>query len=54
MYQKHIKDFKDAIPLDAYTKYTTWRPIKFNASCPYPSIIIEAENDCSCHADDGV
>jgi hypothetical protein len=49
------QDFKDAIPLDTlYTKYTTWRPIKFNASYQYSFNNNRGANDCSCHADDGV
>lgn len=43
-----LDDFKNAIPLDTlYTKYTTWRPIKVNASFQY-SFGKELENDCNC------
>lgn len=43
-------DFNDAIKLDTlHNKYTTWRPVKFNASYQY-SYGIATDEDCSCVA----
>jgi hypothetical protein len=43
-----IKEFNDAIPLDTlYTKYTTWRPLKFNSSIQY-SFGDGRNSDCNC------
>ncbi|MBD0724502.1 hypothetical protein B6A10_04850 [Flavobacterium sp. L1I52] len=43
-------DFQDAVKLDTlYNKYTTWRPIKLNASYKY-SYGISSEEDCNCYA----
>lgn len=42
------QEFKDAIPLDTlYTKYTTWRPAKFNSSIQY-SFDDSRNKDCNC------
>jgi hypothetical protein len=42
------QEFKDAIPLDTlYSKYTTWRPAKFNSSIQY-SFEEERSEDCNC------
>ncbi|WP_035673738.1 DUF5723 family protein [Flavobacterium sp. 83] len=42
------QEFKDAIPLDTlYTKYTTWRPAKFNSSFQY-SFDDARSKDCNC------
>ncbi|SHM46448.1 DUF5723 family protein [Flavobacterium xinjiangense] len=42
------QQFKDAIPLDTlHTKYTTWRPAKFNSSIQY-SFEEERSTDCNC------
>lgn len=42
------QEFKDAIPLDTiYTKYTTWRPAKINASYQY-SFDDARGGDCNC------
>lgn len=42
------QEFKAAIPLDTlYTKYTTWRPAKFNSSIQY-SFDEERPDDCDC------
>lgn len=42
------QEFKDAIPLDTlHTKYTTWRPAKFNSSIQY-SFEEERPTDCNC------
>jgi hypothetical protein len=42
------QEFKEAIPLDSiYTKYTTWRPQKLNASYQY-SFDDSRSVDCSC------
>jgi hypothetical protein len=42
------QEFKDAIPLDTlYTKYTTWRPAKFNSSIQY-SFDDARSKDCNC------
>ena len=51
---KNIYDeFNDAIPLDTlYNKYTTWRPMKFNASYQYSFNNNRGREDCSCSADD--
>lgn len=41
-------EFKDAIPLDTlFTKYTTWRPTKLNASYQY-SFGTSSDEDCVC------
>src|SRR3970282_7104 len=46
------QEFKNAIPLDTiYTKYTTWRPTKLNASYQY-SFDDSRGSDCSCSNDD--
>jgi hypothetical protein len=37
------EEFKNAIPLDTLYKYTTWRPMKFNSSYQYSSMMIEEE-----------
>jgi hypothetical protein len=43
-----FQEFKDAIPLDTlYSKYTTWRPAKFNASIQY-SFEEEESEGCNC------
>ena len=43
-----FEEFNDAIPLDTlYTKYTTWRPTKFNSSIQY-SFEEEVAEDCNC------
>ena len=43
-------DFREAIPLDTlYTKYTTWRPVKLNASYQY-SFGTATDEDCVCIA----
>lgn len=45
-------EFKDAIPLDTlYTKYTTWRPTKLNASYQY-SFGTSRDQDCVCTGQD--
>ena len=47
-----FEEFKDAIPLDTvYTKYTTWRPAKFNSSIQY-SFEEEVSEDCNCSNSD--
>jgi hypothetical protein len=46
------QEFKDAIPLDTiYTKYTTWRPTKLNASYQY-SFGDARGSDCNCINDE--
>ena len=46
-----IKEFNDAIPLDTlHTKYTTWRPLKFNSSIQY-SFGDGRSVDCNCIGD---
>lgn len=46
------QEFKDAIPLDTlYTKYTTWRPAKFNSSIQY-SFDDSRSKDCNCDGTD--
>lgn len=43
-----IQEFNDAIPLDTlHTKYTTWRPLKFNSSIQY-SFGDGRNSDCNC------
>jgi hypothetical protein len=43
-----LQEFLDAIPLDTlHTKYTTWRPLKFNSSIQY-SFGDGRSSDCSC------
>lgn len=43
-----LKDFNNAIPLDTlYSKYTSWRPMKFNSSIQY-SFEEERATDCDC------
>ena len=43
-------EFRDAIPLDTlYDKYTTWRPVKLNASYQY-SYGMTTDEDCVCVA----
>ena len=43
-----VKEFNDAIPLDTLnTKYTTWRPVKFNSSIQY-SFGDGRDSDCNC------
>jgi hypothetical protein len=43
-----LQEFIDAIPLDTlHTKYTTWRPLKFNSSIQY-SFGDGRSSDCSC------
>ncbi len=45
-------NFNDAIPLDTlYNKYTTWRPMKINASYQY-SFGTSNGGDCDCKGDD--
>ncbi|PRZ23931.1 DUF5723 family protein [Flavobacterium granuli] len=45
-------EFKNAIPLDTlYTKYTTWRPTKLNASYQY-SFGTRRDEDCVCTGQD--
>lgn len=42
------KEFQEAIPLDTlYSKYTTWRPAKFNSSFQF-SFEEERPDDCDC------
>jgi hypothetical protein len=42
------KEFQEAIPLDTlYSKYTTWRPAKFNSSVQF-SFNEERPEDCDC------
>lgn len=49
--QANYQDFKNAIVLDAlHTKYTTWRPTKFNASAQY-SFEEERVVDGSCNCE---
>ena len=46
-----IDEFNDAIPLDTlHTKYTTWRPLKFNSSIQY-SFGDGRSSDCNCTGD---
>jgi hypothetical protein len=46
------QEFKEAIPLDTvYTKYTTWRPAKFNSSVQY-SFDDSRSKDCNCNGAD--
>ena len=46
-----IKEFNDAIPLDTlHTKYTTWRPLKFNSSIQY-SFGDGRSSSCNCSDD---
>ncbi|MFV5688269.1 DUF5723 family protein [Flavobacterium sp. ZT3R25] len=46
------QEFKDAIPLDTlYTKYTSWRPAKFNSSIQY-SFDDSRSEDCNCSSTD--
>lgn len=46
--QNIYQEFKDAIPLDTLqTKYTTWRPAKFNSSIQY-SFDDYRNTDCKC------
>ncbi|MFQ3174645.1 MAG: hypothetical protein ACI9WT_000230 [Flavobacterium sp.] len=43
------QEFKDAVPLDTiYSKYTTWRPAKLNASYQYSFDDSRGGADCSC------
>jgi hypothetical protein len=43
------QEFNDAIPLDTiYSKYTTWRPAKLNASYQYSFDDSRGGADCSC------
>ena len=43
-----VQDFKNAIPLDTlHTKYTTWRPVKFNSSIQY-SFGDGRSSECNC------
>ncbi len=43
-----LDEFNDAIPLDTlHTKYTTWRPLKFNSSIQY-SFGDGRSSDCNC------
>jgi hypothetical protein len=47
------QEFNDAIPLDTiYSKYTTWRPAKLNASYQYSFDDSRAGGDCNCISDD--
>lgn len=47
------EEFQDAIPLDTLNnKYTTWRPLKFNASYQYSFNNNRGGEDCSCSADE--
>lgn len=44
-----FQEFKDAIPLDTiYDKYTTWRPLKLNASYQYSFGDSRGDEDCNC------
>ncbi len=46
------QEFLDAIPFDTlHTKYTTWRPAKFNASYQY-SFGVDRGADCNCSGSD--
>ena len=46
-----LDEFNDAIPLDTlHTKYTTWRPLKFNSSIQY-SFGDGRSSDCNCTGD---
>lgn len=46
------QEFKDAIPLDTlHSKYTTWRPAKFNSSFQY-SFEESRDSDCNCEGND--
>jgi hypothetical protein len=46
------QEFNDAVPLDTLNnKYTTWRPMKFNASYQYSFNDNRVGDDCSCSAD---
>lgn len=43
-----LKEFEDAIPLETlHTKYSTWRPLKFNSSIQY-SFGDGRSSDCNC------
>jgi len=43
-----LQEFEDAIPLDTlHTKYTTWRPLKFNSSVQY-SFGDGRNSECNC------
>jgi hypothetical protein len=43
-----LQEFNDAIPLDTlHTKYTTWRPVKFNSSIQY-SFGDGRSSECNC------
>ena len=47
------QEFKDAIPLDTvYTKYTTWRPAKFNSSIQYSFGEERSDEECNCQGFD--
>ena len=47
-----FQEFKDAIPLDTlYTKYTTWRPAKLNASYQY-SFNDSRNDNCNCSGEE--
>ena len=47
------EEFQDAIPLDTLNnKYTTWRPLKFNASYQYSFNTNRGGEDCSCSTDE--
>lgn len=51
--QNVYEEFKSAVPLDTlYNKYTTWRPIKFNASYQYSFNDERGGSDCSCSGSD--
>lgn len=46
-----LDEFNEAIPLDTlHTKYTTWRPLKFNSSIQY-SFGDGRSSDCNCTGD---
>lgn len=46
-----LDEFNEAIPLDTlHTKYTTWRPLKFNSSVQY-SFGDGRSSDCNCTGD---
>ncbi len=45
------REFKEAIPVDTlYDKYTTWRPLKLNASYQYSFDDGRGDEDCNCGA----
>lgn len=51
--QNVFKEFQDAIPFDTiYTKYTTTRPVKFNASYQYSFDDSRGGGDCNCSGEE--